>query len=282
MSKKYPVKHLEFILDTMFGDNTNWEKRSKLITATILMAGLVPGIPFSELILSLLKLALGEEKFGKAKRDLYNQLGKTESGRWLAKTLMYGAGHMAGVDISRRTGLGGVIPQRFADAFGPVFGRLGNGIWDIAQLGVNQDNYIHHIKNVSPGLGNILTAINGQVLNAYDRGRVNETYNTADRVRILLGFSPLQEAMKSDFDKLIKSEVSLDRKNKEKSVDAFIRNQSPENKQRLIEAYGDEKKAMKAVKTEQEKKGRDKLQRRPDQLPKDKKGSYDNIKAYLD
>lgn len=147
---------------------------------------------------------------------LFDRDPQAELNAWMAKenwisepvrrTIQYGALSNAGVDISKRVGMGDVIPKELADLLGPTVGTIHRMAPHVATLagklfGLEGDGtaaLLNALEALSPGLSNPIKAILGEVEDK-KRGRLKFKYEgSGERAVRAMGFRPTREAVESD------------------------------------------------------------------------------------
>lgn len=195
--KKFGVKQLEFAL----GLKTVGE-RTRFWVPMIALSGLF-GLPGTDLLVSLF-------------RALFDRDPQLEINAWLAKnsswisepvrrTIQYGLLSNVGIDMSRRVGMGDVIPNQLSDLLGPAVGtvaRMGGPAAILAGklFGMDGDGtaaLLNALEALSPGLSNPIKALLGEVADK-NRGRLRFSYSGGERFVRAMGFRPTREAVESD------------------------------------------------------------------------------------
>jgi hypothetical protein len=147
---------------------------------------------------------------------LFDRDPQAELNAWMAKedwipepvrrTIQYGLLSNAGIDISKRVGMGDVIPNELADLLGPTVGTIHRMAPHVATLagklfGLEGDGtaaLLNALEALSPGLSNPIKAILGEVEDK-KRGRLKFRYQgSGERAVRAMGFRPTREAVESD------------------------------------------------------------------------------------
>lgn len=264
--KKYPIKQLEAMKDFLpfFGKGTTKKQKAIFWGTYFAMAGLFQ-IPFANILGLLIMGITGDDPEKEAKKNLIELAENYPSLKPLAKIGMYGIGTFANIDITSRVGIGDAVPDDLQSLFGPAASTLFN----VAKSAYSGDNWTKQVRNVSPGLGNLLMAAQGNSVGK--RGRVNQEYTTPYQ-RLLRGMG-FQSTDESD-SYLIQSILSFEKKKasskKQQLIDEYIANPTGENARKLKNA------GIKpsTVKAEQKKKKLDTKGRTESSMNKNDKKQY--------
>lgn len=195
--KKFGIKQLEFAIGL-----NGFAENARFWIPMIALSGLW-GFPGAELLKSLFMA-------------LFDRDPQAELNAWMAKedwipepvrrTIQYGLLSNAGIDISKRVGMGDVIPNELADLLGPTVGTIHRMAPHVATLagklfGLEGDGtaaLLNALEALSPGLSNPIKAILGEVEDK-KRGRLKFRYQgSGERAVRAMGFRPTREAVESD------------------------------------------------------------------------------------
>ena len=243
--KKYPVKMLELMWDfapLRSNDKTAVDKlRFWLPYLAISGVWGVPGFgmlvgPVLGMLLKFLFDADGDDWETVLKNETFKAAAGNKALEAGVKAAWYGGFSFAGVDISKRAGIGdfgsfGQMPKTFWEAFFTAFGPGGNKLYNTVVKAMERDP-IGAIQATSPGLGSVIAATLGHKEDS--RGRIKTVYEGAyDRVVRGLGFRTMDEAMDSDV-KRISNDLKKDKgADKRRAIDRYIDDPTPQNLQRL-------------------------------------------------
>ena len=109
---KYGFKELETILDIVFNKNIPKAQKAAFFGGYLLFAGLFNALPFEDLLLSLFGAAADDkDPASTLKKSMMELAGDDDLKQGLVKMAMYGVLAPAGIDISQRVGLKGVVPE---------------------------------------------------------------------------------------------------------------------------------------------------------------------------
>ena len=168
--------------------------------------------------------------------------------RQMAKILGYGLlSPISGIDISRRTGAGDIIPKDWMSLFGPLPSTLKRGGETLNNAlsnsyqdwkatgnvfsGLQRDNmkdWSEFVRAIASSPGNIMKSAlvkDGQLTNPMDRGRlVMEGMTNADRVKMALGFRPSKMAEEGDLARLPSYHKEQRRTKATKYLNTIVRN----------------------------------------------------------
>lgn len=259
--KKYGFKELE-VMGDMLSDKTNSKQKLIFWGLYLLSAGLM-GIPAMDWLDDSLE-GFGLHFKDTIQKGIMELCGTSEEGKALAKVLMYGGLAAANINVSSRVGLTDVVPTRMSDILGPTVSKLWNFGKDTAT-----GNYAGALRNVSPGLYNIYTAIAGEALGK--RGRKNTTYDTMyERLLRAMGFKSVDESLPVDVQRILSNERKERTSERQRMIDDFIAEPTGEKARKLKEAGI----TPKQVQAERDKKKQDRAGRLEGGLQKREKGSY--------
>lgn len=264
--KKYPIKQLEAMKDFLpfFGKGTTKKQKSIFWGTYFAMAGLFQ-IPFANILGLLIMGITGDDPEKEAKKSLIELAENYPSLKPLAKIGMYGIGTFANIDITSRVGIGDAVPDDLQSLFGPAASTLFN----VAKSAYGGDNWTKQVRNVSPGLGNLLMAAQGNSVGK--RGRVNQEYTTPyQRLLRGMGFQSTDESDSYLIQSILSSEKKKASSKKQQLIDEYIANPTGENARKLKNA------GIKpsTVKAEQKKKKLDTKGRTESTMNKNDKKQY--------
>lgn len=264
--KKYPIKQLEVMKDMtpFFGKTTSKKQKAVFWGTYFAMAGLFQ-IPFANIV-GLMVLGLTEDDPEKeAKKYILQFSNEHPDLKWLCKIALYGIGSGVNVDVSSRVGMGDAIPDRWSSMLGPTASTL----WNVAKSMYAGDAWEKQIRNVSPGLGNLILAAEGRSIGK--RGRTNAEYtSTYQRLLRGMGFNSTEESDAWLIQSILSNERSSKQNEKQALIDAYLQNPTPENAMKLKKA------GIKAstVKAERKKKALDVRRRLESGLSKKEQKEY--------
>ena len=264
--KKYPIKQLEAMKDFLpfFGKGTTKKQKAIFWGTYFAMAGLFQ-IPFANILGLLIMGITGDDPEKEAKKSLIELAENYPSLKPLAKIGMYGIGTLANIDITSRVGIGDAVPDDLQSLFGPAASTLFN----VAKSAYGGDNWTKQVRNVSPGLGNLLMAAQGNSVGK--RGRVNQEYTTPyQRLLRGMGFQSTDESDSYLIQSILSSEKKKASSKKQQLIDEYIANPTGENARKLKNA------GIKpsTVKAEQKKKKLDTKGRTESSMNKNDKKQY--------
>lgn len=245
--QKYPIMQFEFFWNNVVHAKDN-KQRARFLVPYLLLSGAVGAVPFGGLINALASTLAGVG--GDDDNDLAEEI-KAEMMKWagtdpikrrLVNTVLYGILANANINISERVGMSNAFsgeyygnkPQSSAGALVQLFGGpLVSTIYNVAKQAANH-NPIETIKAVSPSLGNILQAIVGETRTTHHR--VGTVYEDAySRVMHALGFRSVDETNNSFVNSYLYNQQKQEREDRKDAMDAYIRNPSSENHQRMVD-----------------------------------------------
>ncbi|MBR5913985.1 MAG: hypothetical protein IKZ58_06455 [Selenomonadaceae bacterium] len=240
--QKYPLKELEVIADMLpTSQKTTFAQKAAFWLPYLLTCGLM-GLPFIDWLDKMFgeKLGLFPKDFLQKVAIKGSQMvfGDNDVGKLAGKIAMYGASAALNIDMSQRAGLSGIMPR---DLQSFLLGATGSTIFgfgsNIADGVINGTDgaYLNALRSVSPGLYNIYVALfEGETLGT--RGRKTSVYeNMYDRLIRGMGFKSVDESLATDIQRITYNERDQLTKEKQRAVDAFIKDPSSENTKRLKE-----------------------------------------------
>lgn len=267
--KKYGIKELEVAADMFPGNSETSMKQKAIFWGTFFFLSGFMGFPGLDLLDDWLdgKLKLSIEE------HMMEMAGKDPVLRGLVKTFLFGGlSATLNVDLSNRAGLSDVIPTKLEDFLGPAVSKTLSFIRDAIQ-----GNGMNAIRDVSPGIYNIVAAARGY--SEGKRGRVNDRYNTFyDRVLRAMGFKSTDERVNSDIDRIVNMRKSKEAQEKQDAIDAYLENPSTENAGRL-KALGVK---PKAVADERKKKQQNRRERTQSGMSKPKQQENERLMQFGD
>ena len=263
--KKYPIKQLELMGDIV--SNGGFAENMRFWLPFLAISG-IWGVPGVGVIFSILKGLFDFDPEEKMKKAALEWAGKDKAKLAIVQLPLYGAlAPIAGVDVSKRAGIGDAIPTTVLDLLGPTVGKTTQ-----FATALGQGNTIAALKAFSPGLGNFAQAYAGEVTGKRDR--VKTVYDTAgERLARGLGFVPIDEALERDTKRIIRAEENERSAKVTGAIDAYIKNPSKENSEKLQEL----KISAKRVRQEAQKKGKTDLERTLQGVSKKRRSDYDDL-----
>ena len=235
--KKYPIKQLELISELGSAAVDSWSGTfafARFLIPYMLLAGMW-GLPVG-LIKELIKLMPWADDWDlekEIKNYLIKWAGDDKTKKALAYTIMYGVLSnkvIAGVDASKRVGLGDVIPTSLKDFAGPVLSTIyntGREAW--------RGNANEALKALSPGVGNVAVALAGETKGA--RGRTRAKYDeTYERIVKGIGFMPIDESTDRDKEQIIKYKEKQRRDNEQSAIDNYIEARQSKDEEKIRSA----------------------------------------------
>ena len=243
--QKYPIMQFEFFWNNVVHAKDN-KQRARFLVPYLLLSGAVGAVPFGGLINALASTLVGaaggdDDDLGEEiKAEMMKWAGTDPMKRRLVNTVLYGVLANANINISERVGMSNAFsgeyygnkPESSAGALAQLFGGpLVSTIFNVASQAANH-NPIEAIKAVSPSLGNILQAIVGETRTTHHR--VGTVYEDAySRVMHALGFRSVDETNNSFVNSYLYKQQKQAQEDKKDAMDAYIRNPSSENRQRM-------------------------------------------------
>ena len=193
--KPYAIKQIEFIVGLKGAENI------KFWIPMLLMAGTM-GIPLIEGLSELIEWLTGKDPILETKKFLMHWAGGDKDKKKVAEIVIYGVGSQLGVDVSRRVGIGDIIPRRASDLLGPTINTLRQAK-DILERGDKTE----FVRSLAPSVGNVITAVetvrNGmEVRDPYHRDRLKYTAKPSEVAIKALGLRPVRESEMADIEQI--------------------------------------------------------------------------------
>lgn len=243
--QKYPIMQFEFFWNNVVHAESN-KQRARFLVPYLLMSGAVGAVPFGALINAVASSLVGAG--GDDDNDLAEEI-KAEMMKWagtdpmkrrLVNTVLYGILANANINISERVGMSNAFsgeyygnkPESSAGALLQLLGGpLVSTVYNVATQ-IGNHNPIETIKAVSPSLGNMLQAVVGETRTTHHRvGTVYE--DMYSRIMHGLGFRSVDETNNSFVNSYLYKQQKQAQDDKKDAMDAYIRNPSSENRQRM-------------------------------------------------
>jgi hypothetical protein len=217
--KPFAIKQMSFIYHHL--DYKNPSEVMKFWTPTLLLSGLA-GIPMAEWLASIIEYFTGRNPITETRRFFVDKAAEGEMPDWVAETVLYGLMSQLGFDISRRTGMSDVMPQRAKDWLGPTISTILS-----TRESVSRGEWEQVVKNIIPSIGNLTYAIEmladeGHVPDRYRRNAKKYTAMTRDAIITAAGLRPLEEAKLSDLRRIRNYENKRMAEAEAKIADGFV------------------------------------------------------------
>lgn len=231
--KKFGVKEAEFLFTAFKGPDgsIDYKGLSRFMGITMGMAGFM-GLPFMGAGDDMLKWLTGKGLTDRTKDVLYDWAGKDQTKQRIAMMAIMGAPSMFGVDFSRNVGFSDLTPSSGSELLGPTLSTYG-ALGDVARNSHDWKDVITGVGHaLSPQLGNFYQAYTGNMRdwkNAENKG----AYTSEERFMKLLGFRPVRESVENDLAYRLTMANQELKDGKKEAINDFLRDPSPENKQRI-------------------------------------------------
>ena len=221
--KKYQLFTLNFL-----AHNTK-EENIRFLVPMMLLTGIF-GLPLANLFDDTAKLS-GHSPKDFMKRNMIEWAQGSNARKALVNVAMYGGPSIVGINLSNRIGLGDAADMNL----GPTLSTAGKILTDVRNGGLNKGTAMQVGKDLSPVVGNISSAMQGEYKNS--KGETVTDYSAWETAMKLIGFKPLSESRSTDASMLMKSyQKKLDELTA-KAKKAYIEDPSTENYEAL-QIYG--------------------------------------------
>lgn len=243
--QKYPIMQFEFFWNNVVHAENN-KQRARFLVPYLLMSGAVGAVPFGALINAVASSLVGaggdddNDLAEEIKAEMMKWAGTDPMKRHLVNTVLYGILANANINISERVGMSNAFsgeyygnkPESSAGALLQLLGGpLVSTAYNVATQ-IGNHNPIETIKAVSPSLGNMLQAVVGETRTTHHRvGTVYE--DMYSRVMHGLGFRSVDETNNSFVNSYLYKQQKQAQEDRKDAMDAYIRNPSSENRQRM-------------------------------------------------
>lgn len=243
--QKYPIMQFEFFWNNVVHAESN-KQRARFLVPYLLMSGAVGAVPFGALINAVVSSLVGaggdddNDLAEEIKAEMMKWAGSDPMKRRLVNTALYGILANANINISERVGMSNAFsgeyygnkPESSAGALLQLLGGpLVSTVYNVATQ-IGNHNPIETIKAVSPSLGNMLQAVVGETRTTHHRvGTVYE--DMYSRVMHGLGFRSVDETNNSFVNSYLYKQKKQAQEDRKDAMDAYIRNPSSENRQRM-------------------------------------------------
>lgn len=269
--QKYPIMQFEFFWNNVVHAENN-KQRARFLVPYLLLSGAVGAVPFGALINAVASSLVGaggdddNDLAEEIKAEMMKWAGTDPMKRHLVNTVLYGILANANINISERVGMSNAFsgeyygnkPESSAGALLQLLGGpLVSTVYNVATQ-IGNHNPIETIKAVSPSLGNMLQAVVGETRTTHHRvGTVYE--DMYSRIMHGLGFRSVDETNNSFVNSYLYKQQKQAQEDRKDAMDAYIRNPSSENSQRMT-SLGVTDKTFKTYKENANKSARERSQ----------------------
>lgn len=240
--QKYPVKQLEYfkmIFDRGYkrgGTTEAMKEVTKYLSPYVILAG-IGGVPLLGTLMTAVSffMAHGDDDEWDWKEKLKKAVFTNFGNNPITRTALYGIGGAApgGVDIGYRVGIGDFAaadmraPQSVPESVSRSLGVTASSLYNAWVQWAHNGNVAEGIKAISPGIGNLLIAYNGEVRTT--RGRVRYKYDSYwQRFLRGIGITPIEERVTTDLNRIEFKDRKAIRNAKYQAIDDFVDNPNPE------------------------------------------------------
>lgn len=288
--KKYPLKQLELIGELLSGKDAMQNMKYWLPTLAISGAWGTPGFaaivgPALALILKSMFGADGDDWEMILKNATFKAAKDNPALMAGVKAVWYGIGSLAGVDITKSTGIGDFgsvnnMPKTGWEAFFKVLGGPAGGtIYDSVIKAADAD-WIGMACAVSPGLGGAIAAISGEKVGARDRVKTkyDEVY---ERILKATGFRTIDEAIESDKVRIEKDIMKDHRQDTQAAIDKYLKAKESGDNGKIAVATAELRRlriSPKQVDEERRRKGQTDLERTEKTIPRKYRQEIESIR----
>jgi predicted RNA methylase len=274
--KKYPIKMLE--LAGPFGGQLDAIGKVRFWTTMAILSG-VYAIPGIETIKNFVNWLTGDDLELATKKYLMEWASSDKDKQAVAKTILYGAFSNAGIDISKRVGLGDFFPSQASDLTGPTISTVLRAMQMAAR-----GNFTETVRAISPAVGNMLIAASGdEITSPTQRDRLKAKLDPTSRFVKALGFTTMAETLQTDVSRIITNSESKQKDKEAAAIDEFIKAAQSNDAKRYNNAvdklseYGI---SSKRVTTEMQKKGMLPAERAEELVPKKRQSEYEGLAEF--
>ncbi len=241
--KPFAIKQLEFMVRNVV--KGEMRTASRLVTnikfwiPMFLLTGAF-GVPMIEGMFWLIELITGRDPFKETRGALYEWAGDSTIKRFVARSLIFGAfAAVTGMDISRRVGIGDIVPRRASDLLGPTINTLQRA-GQIASEGARMDK-TEFLKNIAPSLGKFAEALeivmnDMKVLDPYHRQRLKYVAKPSDIAARAVGVRPLRETEQADVLRIQRYRAKRHNKIQQECIDDAIEGLMQGNGEKFLKA----------------------------------------------
>lgn len=268
--KKYPVKTLEFITQLKGAEHARF-------WIPLVLIGGYYAFPGMETMKNAVKSMFDVDIELEGKKHLMDWAGNDPNRQAVAKTIMYGAFGNAGVDISRRVGMGDFIPSEVKDLGGPAVSTAVRAV----QLAAKRE-WVETLRAISPAPGNLALALkaDGEISDPWNRDRLKVKLEPGEQVLKATGFTPTRESIERDKTRVINYAEEKGKTEEQRAIDEYIsakQSRDPERTAQAVKKLTELKIGPDRVKEEMEKKRTLPSQRSIENVPKKRREEYKNI-----
>lgn len=271
--KKFPVKQLEFITQLKGAENPRFWIPFTLLAGYYAM----PGI---EMLKNSVKSMFDIDIELEAKKHLMEWAGYDKTKQAAAKTIMYGIGANAGVDISRRIGTGDFIPGEASDFAGPAVSTVVRA----AQL-AGKKEWLETLRAISPAAGNLalMVTTDQEISDPWNRGRLKAVLTPTEKALKGVGFAPASESVERDVSRVISYSEQKRQAAEQSAIDGYIKALATGDSDKInkaVERLEELKITPDRVKTEMGKKGMLPAERALSNVPKKRQEDYSKVYGF--
>ena len=218
---RVPLQFKNFIAQQMsFVLGLRGAEVPRFLLAMFLTAGAL-GIPGLDALDWLMEVMFDWSPIAAIKEGALEMAAKGELESGLGQLIARGMPGLGGIDISGRTGMGEkFLPMQIRDFTGPWISTVTSAARHAQEGAAITDQ----IRNLSPGLGNPLKAIEaagagGQMTSPWKRGRPEMVYSDAELIAKGVGARPVREAMEMDWREVNRIKLEKIRRDERRNVD---------------------------------------------------------------
>lgn len=271
--KKFPIKQLEFITQLKGAENPRFWIPFTLLAGYYAM----PGI---EMLKNSVKSMFDIDIELESKKYLMDWAGDDKTKQAAAKTIMYGIGASAGVDISKRIGTGDFIPGEASDFAGPALSTVIRA----AQL-AGKKEWVETLRAISPAAGNLalMLSTDQEISDPWNRGRLKAVLSPTEKALKGIGFAPASESVERDVSRVIGYSEQQRKTAEQSAIDGYIKALDTGDNAKInkaVDRLAELKITPDRVKEEMGKKGMLPAERAIENVPKKRQEDYRRIYGF--
>jgi hypothetical protein len=203
--------------------------------------------------------------------------GKDPTRQALAKAGLYGAFSNAGIDISRRVGMGDIVPTSPSNLAGPAISTVGRLITVMQKSHELTTPMIAELTGaIAPISKYLYHAYEGESIDPTNRDRLKYRYTPSERLALAFAFAPTGETVERDKNSIIRVSTQAAKDYKAEAIDKYLANRTTENLKKARELGATTEQIRNAKKA----KGQPSVQRTIENLSKKDRREWANLNSF--